>query len=75
MNLPCRIIYAGTYLICPCCRERQAVLISDIIDADKSFDWRVIKPLSADAITGISSCCNERYITFAGLFYTENGPV
>jgi hypothetical protein len=75
MTLPCRTIYAGTYLICPRCRERQAVLIYDIIDADKSFDWRAVRPLNANALVGVSYCCDERYITLSGMFYTENGAI
>lgn len=70
-----RSIYAGTYLICPKCREPQAILIADIIDADKAFDWRVIKPIDPDAMVGVSVCCSERYVTFDGLFFTEDGPI
>ena len=67
-----RIIKSGTILICPLCRKEQAVIIYDI-NPDKTFDWRVVKPFKSDAIIGVSYCCNERYITFSGAFYTDLG--
>ena len=75
MNYPGeRIILAGTILICPICRAKQAKVICNI-DANQTFDWRAIQPFDKDACTGISNCCGERYVTFSGLFYTEAMPV
>lgn len=69
-----RIIKAGTTLICPLCRSIQATVLVDLCP-DKAFDWRAIKPLEHDAIIGVSTCCNERYVTFSGLFYTIEGAI
>jgi hypothetical protein len=74
MNLNSREIKAGTILICPKCREHVAV-VARTIYPDFSFDWRVIVPINDSTPIGISSCCDERYVTFSGLFFTESGAI
>lgn len=69
-----RVIKSGTVLVCPKCKSEQALVTFDIYP-DKHFDWRDIKPIPLDGIVGISNCCDERYITFSGLFCTAAGPV
>jgi|CXWL01.1.fsa_nt_gi hypothetical protein len=72
MNQYSRFLPAGTILVCPCCGKEQAFISVDIYP-DQSLDWRVIVPKEQNAILGVSSCCNERYITFEGLFSCDFG--
>ena len=74
MNLSGRFIPKDTVLICPCCRKHQAIISVDIWP-DQTWDWRAVNTFKKDAIIGVSYCCNVRYITFEGLFYTEKGVI
>ena len=75
MNYLGRFIPRDTVLICPQCLKPQAVLTVDIVDANQAFNWNCIKPINDDSIIGVSDCCLQRYVTFDGLFFTEDGPV
>jgi hypothetical protein len=67
-----RFIPEGTILTCPSCKRYNAILVCDIWP-DKTFDWRAIRVLIPDSIIGVCYNCDFRYVTFDGVFYTDNG--
>jgi hypothetical protein len=69
-----RFIPRGTLLVCPKCGTPSAIVTVDVWP-DETFDFRAIAPLDRDGVSGISSCCLSRYVTFEGMYYTEDGAV
>lgn len=68
-----RFLPAGTILVCPKCGKPQATLSIDVYP-DYTYDFRCITPFDKDASPGVSLCHDERYVTFSGVFYTQDGP-